>query len=98
MADKADNDQDWLQWIEEQQRVVSSWMEGRRDEALRLLEDYLRTEPPHQFVSDALAYRAELKREQGDIDGAVDDFRNAHRLSRRGSYSRYTLEITLGRA
>jgi len=55
---------------------------GRPDEAEAILNSILRDQtdqPAHPTLSQAYVYRARLRRERGDIDGAVEDQLQAYR-------------------
>ncbi|MEM9293023.1 MAG: hypothetical protein AAGD01_15185 [Acidobacteriota bacterium] len=60
------------------------------------IDTFLSHRPRSDLYLEAIAYRASLFEQTGDLRRARQDFLAAHELSRPDSYSRYTLELSLG--
>lgn len=85
------------EWLDVQRRVVALWDQEEYEGASKELERFLALELLPYFRSEALAYLSETKEQQGEVAEAREVLLKAHALSEQGSYSRYTLELTLGR-
>ncbi len=91
-----DSDSCEQSWHSKQIHVVALWSKGRVDEAIRELDDYLSHCEHPVLKSKALACRGDIALERGNTKDAARDYESAHALTRKGSYERYTLEVSLG--
>jgi gentisate 1,2-dioxygenase len=83
-------------WEEVERRVVQMLGKGDALAALKDLDTFLAKGPPSASACAALSYRAIAKEEIDDLPGALEDQQQAHALTEPGTYSRYTLELSLG--
>lgn len=90
------SDERWLVWIEVQKRIRVLVEAGNRSAVLDEVNRFLEEEGSPELRADALATRADLHAETGEIIEAIQDFRLARAESKPLSYSRYTLELNLG--
>lgn len=83
-------------WRAKHIQVVALWSKGKLDEAIRELDDYIVHCEDRELQSKALACRGDIELERRNAKAAVRDYKTAHTLTSKGSYERYTLEISLG--
>lgn len=96
MSDANASDERWLVWIEVQKRIRVLVGSGDRSAALDEVNRFLEEEGAPDLRADALATRADLHDESGELAEAIQDLRLARAESKPLSYSRYTLELNLG--
>jgi tetratricopeptide (TPR) repeat protein len=97
MKDIQTNDSEWLRWIEAQKQAVQFLMASDFVAAIAEVNAFLGQEPPLDLVRQALGFRGDLRREQGDLGAAREDFMAALELSEEADFERFTLENALGR-
>lgn len=86
----------WASWYEFlQKHVVTLMNNGDYDRALSQLDDYLAVERLPEVRSDAIAFRANLRKEMGDLEAAKTGYLEARSLVP-PSYTRYVDELCLG--
>lgn len=87
---------EWTRWFEAQDKATEAWGNGDLKGAIEVIGRYLQGEPPLELRRKAIAFRGDLREEQGDREAASTDFQLAHGLSEEPDYERYTLELSLG--
>lgn len=86
----------WANWYEFLQKHVVTLMSiGDYHGALSQLDDYLAIERLPEVRSDAVAFRANVRKEMGDSEAAKMDYLEARSLVP-PSYTRYVDELCLG--
>lgn len=96
MNKRYSTDAERLDWIGVQRKAVEILIDGNFNAAIRLVNRYLEGAVPRDLQRQAIAFRGDLREEQGDREAARTDFNHAHGLSEKPDYERYTLEIALG--
>ncbi len=87
--------EDETKWIAVQRTVVSMVKESRISEAIGELNLFISGGSKSEHKSDALGYRADLKQNAGDLEGARLDLLDAIKLLE-PSYMKYVHELRLG--
>lgn len=95
MTSERASDGDWLLWIEVQKRATDEWSTGGIPAAVGIVDGFLSSQLPRDLKREALAFRAMLYEEQGDLTSAKADFLSAVALADEG-HVRCELEDSLG--
>jgi tetratricopeptide (TPR) repeat protein len=94
MTDEAVLDAQWAAWHLLLKSILRLTNEGDHSAAIRLMDDFLRTETDAALRSSALGMRAEVKQESGDLDGALHDLLHAIPLAGDG-FSKHVHEFCI---
>lgn len=94
MTDDQRLDSQWKQWYEVMREGALLLSQGDIHSALLAVDGVLDSEVSPEIRSDALGFRAHLKEELGDLEGASEDLRAARSLVGPG-YARYVHELSL---
>jgi hypothetical protein len=85
------------EWVVIQRRVLRLMSKKDFAAALNELEVFMSKSFSPELRSEVFAFRGRVRERMGEISSAKDDFLFAHSLVPRGTYRRYTIELTLGR-
>lgn len=89
------SDHEWLDWLAVQKKALRLRTRGCLAEALAEINVFLDLEQPSDLRCDALAFRAMIEEEQGELVLAKTDRQCARALALPASYRRYTIELGL---
>jgi hypothetical protein len=95
MTNNQELDLEWAGWTEVMQRVALLMQKHDFAGALLEVEAFLSREPRPEVCSDALGFRADLREQLGNPEGAKQDLLTARSLVG-PSYGRYVHELSLG--
>lgn len=87
----------WEEWTSVQLKSLQLSENKQYSEAVNLIEQFLAGQISPELRSEAIAFRALMREEDGDLDAAKEDLLAAHSLSLPGSYPKYCIELTLAR-
>ncbi|HEX9945032.1 MAG TPA: hypothetical protein VGG03_23735 [Thermoanaerobaculia bacterium] len=90
------SDTEWLQWIEIQKAVNKKWMRGALPSAVAEMDQFLAGDPSLDLRREALAFRAWLQRDIGDLKAAKSDLLAALALAEKSDFVRCELEESIG--
>lgn len=82
---------------EVQQRLVSAWHRGDFAIALAEIDAVLREGTP-EMKGQCLFYRGMIRKSEGSLENAKEDWRDALRFAQDGTFLRYELEQNIGEA
>jgi tetratricopeptide (TPR) repeat protein len=89
-------DSEWVEWVELQKLVLKTGLEQRDvSAAIEMLNHYLAERLPEDLRREALAFRATLFEEEGQLGSAKSDFLSALELAPQPDYVRFELEDSL---
>jgi len=83
-------------WLNLQRNVVSAWQRRDYEQSLSEIESFLSRRLSMGMKSEVIAYRSHTKELMGLLEDSKKDLLRAHSLSKKSSYGRYTLELSLG--
>lgn len=89
-------DKSWLEWMDVQKRATKALAEADYDSSTAFVNRFLETTTFTDLRSDALAFRAALNEQRGELEKAREDLAAALELVE-GGYQKYSLELSLGR-
>jgi tetratricopeptide (TPR) repeat protein len=90
------SDTEWLQWIEIQKAATEKGLVGEDlPSAIEMLDRYLAGDLPHDLRREAVAFRATLYQEQGNLAAAKSNFLSALELAVELDHVRFELEDSL---
>jgi len=89
-------DSEWLAWISLQAHALKLMTTERQREAHSEVSSFLELHLADDTRADALAFRAVISTEQGEIELAKADLLKARSIVTAGSYKKYTIELALG--
>lgn len=85
----------WDMWVEIQKHAIAASSAGEWSRAFETVGQFLSGFPPAELEREALAFRADLQEERGDLVAALSDYLKAHTLSSAPSFQRCTLEESI---
>ena len=92
---KESADREWLEWIAIQSRALRLMVKRELSQAMTEVDEFLKSQPSPDLASEALAFRADIREQQGQVDQVLSDLLEARSLTPSASYRRYTIELSL---